>query len=394
MSDHDGGDASASVRLPLDLSLVSAHLNRKFITATQFSAGQSNPTYLLEDDAQNKVVLRRQPPGDLLPTAHDIVREHRVLSALANSSVPVPRILHLCKDKVVLGVDWYVMTFVNGCAPSDERLPGFSATQRATAWHSAIKTLAALHSVDHVAIGLQNHGKPGGGYVKRQLNAWSRAFGMVEAWLQEQHEEQSEGEPSDGNTVFDDDGRERLTRVLDAGDGMAKLEAGLRALLTTHAGSEPADEPTCIVHGDYRLGNLLLDVATGEVKAVLDWELSTLGHPLCDLAYFLSAHTAPAELGGFAGRPLPPGTPSEAEARKLYVELRGGALKLSDAQFAFFCAHAWHRRAAILHGVFARALQGNASAPDALKVGANGFCECVRLGSEALARAGGSRSRL
>ena len=175
---------------------------------------------------------------------------------------------------------------------------------------------------------------------------------------------------------------------------MAKLEAGLRALLTTHAGSEPADEPTCIVHGDYRLGNLLLDVATGEVKAVLDWELSTLGHPLCDLAYFLSAHTAPAELGGFAGRPLPPGTPSEAEARKLYVELRGGALKLSDAQFAFFCAHAWHRRAAILHGVFARALQGNASAPDALKVGANGFCECVRLGSEALARAGGSRSRL
>ena len=320
----DGGGSRRLRPPPTDLS-SSPPTNRKFITATQFSAGQSNPTYLLEDDAKNKVVLRRQPPGDLLPTAHDIVREHRVLSALANSSVPVPRILHLCTGENILGVDWYVMTFVDGCAPSDERLPGFSAAQRATAWHSAIKTLAALHSVDHVAIGLQNHGKPGGGYVKRQLNAWSRAFGMVEAWLQEQHEEQSEREQSDGNTVFDDDGRERLKRVLDAGDGMAKLEAGLRALLTTHAGSEPADEPTCIVHGDYRLGNLLLDVATGEVKAVLDWELSTLGHPLCDLAYFLSAHTAPAELGGFAGRPLPPGTPSEAEARKLYVELRGGA---------------------------------------------------------------------
>ena len=141
------------------------------------------------------------------------------------------------------------------------------------------------------------------------------------------------------------------------------------------------------MHGDFRLGNVLL-AADGTVAAVLDWELSTLGHPWCDLAYFLSAHGAPHELGGFGGlAALPAGTPSEAEALAVYTELRGKPAP-SAAQWAFFRAHSWHRKAAICHGVFARALQGNASAPDALRVGALGFVECVRLGLEALEAAG------
>lgn len=390
-------DGLTSPRLPLDVAAVAAYLAKEccipapvWTSVRQFSAGQSNPTYLLEGGPQaaafSKVVLRRQPPGDLLPSAHDVRREHRVLKALARTPVPVPNVLALCTDSEVLGVDWMVMEYVAGVAPDDERLPGFTAESRSTAWASAIAVLAALHSVDHIEVGLSAHGRPGGGYVKRQLNAWSRTFGMVEAWLQER-QEQLDDAAADANAESPPLGaqaRAMLVKVLAAGSEMATLEEQLRAGLAENVGA-PADEPTCIVHGDYRLGNLLLHPQSGSVMAVLDWELSTLGHPLCDVAYFLSAHGAPSELGGFGGMALPPGTPSEAVALQLYCEQAGVPVP-PPSTWAFFCAHAWHRRAAICHGVFARALQGNASAPDALRLGALGFCECVRLGLEAMAR--------
>ena len=382
-------------RLPLDVDAVALHVSASlsipapaWTSVRQFSAGQSNPTYLLEGDSGilSKVVLRRQPPGDLLPSAHDIVREHRVLSALYSTPVPVPRVLALCTDRDILGVDWMIMEYITGMAPSDERLPDFSADSRTCAWASAISVLAALHTVDHVDVGLSAHGRPGGGYVKRQLNAWSRTFSMVEAWLQERHE-QLDADVADAAGApipLDADARAMLARVLACGSDMNTLEEQLREGLLRHAGA-PADEPTCIVHGDYRLGNLLLHPHSGSVMAVLDWELSTLGHPLCDVAYFLSAHSAPSELGGFGGKALPKGTPSEAQALELYCT-RAGVAVPTAAQWAFFCAHAWHRRAAIMHGVFARAIQGNASAPDAMSLGCLGFTECVRLGLEAMAR--------
>ena len=178
------------VRLRLDTFAVqnwlSAHGHdvQTVRVLAQFGAGQSNPTYLLlciGPSGQSKLVLRRKPPGELLPSAHDVVREHRVMAALQGTGVPVPRVRGLCTSEFVLGVPFYVMDYVAGRVLTDERLPGMQPEERTATWTNVVQTLAALHSVDYRTVGLEKHGKVGGGgYALRQLEVWSRQFGAVD----------------------------------------------------------------------------------------------------------------------------------------------------------------------------------------------------------------------
>ena len=393
---------TSDVRLSIDLEAVGRFLSAatettlRFTSARQFNAGQSNPTYLLESADGKPIVVRRQPAGRLLPSAHDVAREYRVISALRDTAVPVPRVLALCADKSVWdGVQWYAMEFVAGEVMQDDTLPEASPADRRALWLDAARVLATMHSLDHRAIGLGAHGKPGGGYAQRQVKSWARSFRAVDEYVRKAAtSEWAEAAGCEG----------MLAELSEASDGMARLEGLLAAGMAEHVGP-PEKEPTCLVHGDYRLGNVITargpDGALG-VAAVLDWELSTLGHPLCDLAYFMGSYNSPRWMGGFrtdaedaAGGSLvlPPGTPSPDEIIDLYCRVRG-VPRPSEATFHFFLALTWHRKAGIMYGVLARAMQGNASATSAAQVGLSGFCSSVQEALRSVERAGVQRSKL
>jgi aminoglycoside phosphotransferase (APT) family kinase protein len=286
----------------------------------QFQGGQSNPTFLLTAPA-GKYVMRKQPPGRLLPSAHAIDREFRVQSALKGTPVPVVPMRLYCEDPSIVGTPFYVMDYIPGRIFANPALPELNHLQRKAAYHAFAETLAALHEVDFAAIGLAEYGRTEG-YAARQLKRWS-----------EQYEASK-------------------TAHIEA---MDKLIAWLKS-------SVPAEDEAAITHGDYRIGNMMFEVADPHIIAVLDWELSTLGHPLADLGYVCMTYRIPAQtalLSGLRGLDLPAlGIPTEQELVAAYCH-RAGRDGVPD--LTFFIALSFFRYASIAQGVYARALQGNAA---------------------------------
>jgi aminoglycoside phosphotransferase (APT) family kinase protein len=298
------------------------------IEVQQFAGGQSNPTFLVQSPA-HRYVLRRKPPGRLLPSAHAVDREFRVLEALKDSPVPVAQVHALCEDPEVIGSAFYVMDYVEGRIFWDALLPEVAAPERRAVYSEMVRVLAALHSMDYVAVGLGEFGKPGH-YVERQVLRWTQQYRASQT-----------------------ESLEPMERLIE--------------WLPKHI---PADEQTAIVHGDFRLDNTIFHPTEPRILAVLDWELSTLGHPLVDFAYYcLRFHLPVAEFRGLGGvHPESHSLPTEAEAVAQYCRLRGIA-PVAPQDWAYYSAFCMFRLAGILQGVLARALQGNASSATALQAG-------------------------
>jgi aminoglycoside phosphotransferase (APT) family kinase protein len=298
------------------------------IEVQQFAGGQSNPTYLVQSP-ERRYVLRRKPPGKLLPSAHAVEREFRVLAALKDTNVPVPTVHALCEDPEVIGSAFYVMDYVEGRIFWDATLPEVQAANRRAIYEEMLRVQAALHSVDYASVGLADYGKPGQ-YVERQVVRWTQQYRASE------------------------------TEKIDA---MEKLIEWLPRHI-------PADEQTSIVHGDFRLDNTIFHPTEPRMLAVLDWELSTLGHPLVDFAYFCVRYHLPvAEFRGLGGAdPKALMIPTEAESVAEYCRLRGIA-PVPEKDWTYYSAFCMFRLAGILQGVLARALQGNASSATALQAG-------------------------
>ena len=297
--------------------------------ARKFAGGQSNPTFLLEAES-GRYVLRRKPPGELLKSAHAIDREFRLIRALAGSAVPVPAALCLCDDDSVIGSMFYVMEHLDGRVLWEPTLPELSNERRAGVYDEMNRVLVALHSVDPTAVGLADFGQPGS-YYARQVSRWTRQYRAAET-----------------------------TRV----DAMEQLMGWLEARI-------PADDGrVSLVHGDYRLDNLMFHPVEDRIIAVLDWELSTLGHPYADLAYQCMQWRLPAGqaalrgLGGVDRAVL--GIPDEKSYVASYCA-RMGIEGIDD--WNFYLAVSFFRLAAICQGVYKRGIDGNASSVEALRYG-------------------------
>lgn len=298
------------------------------ITARKFPDGQSNPTFLIQA-ASGKYVLRRKPPGELLKSAHAVDREFRVMMALSETDVPVARPLHLCRDEGVIGSMFYLMEYVDGRVMWDPALPGKEPDERRAIYSEMVRVLATLHSVDIEKVGLSNYGKPGN-YFARQIDRWSRQY-----------------RASETETIH---AMEYLMQWLPA--------------------NMPVDDgQIALVHGDFRLDNMLFHPTETKVLSLLDWELSTLGHPFADLAYqcmqlrMQSSGIMPG-LGGVDREAL--GIPTEREYVAAYCAQRGIS---SIENWNFYVVFSFFRFAAILQGVKQRALDGNASSAKAKEMG-------------------------
>lgn len=295
----------------------------------QFQGGQSNPTFLLDTDS-GQYVLRKKPPGKTLPSAHMVEREYKVMRALSEyTEVPVPVTRALCEDSSVIGTPFYVMDYLEGRIVSHPALRALDRHERMLAHFSAVDTLAALHSVDVNQIGLGDYGRPEG-YVARQVSRWTKQY---------------QASKTDDMPAMD------------------KLMDWLPKNL-------PSTDECAIAHGDYRFGNLMLATDKAEVIAILDWELSTLGHPLADLAYYCLPYHLPSDMDGMrglVGEDLEAlGIPDEQETIARYCKQTG---RDGIADWHVFLAFSLFRLAAILQGVYKRALDGNAANADALQVG-------------------------
>jgi aminoglycoside phosphotransferase (APT) family kinase protein len=296
------------------------------MTAERIGGGQSNPTYWLRF-GERAVVLRKQPAGELLPSAHAVDREHRVMAALAATAVPVPKMLHFCADRSVIGTLFYVMEALDGRVIHDSSIPGVSPAGRAAMYDSMNDVLARLHRVDWQAVGLEGFGRPGN-YFARQISRWTRQW----------HASKTREIPEIDQLI-------------------AWLPANLPA----------GDDETTIVHGDFRLGNLMFHPREPRVIAILDWELSTLGHPLADLAHnCLLWHATRAMYYGVEDLDQAAlGIPAEADYVRRYCARTGR----QDGITAFHLAFAMFRFAVIFEGIAQRARIGTAAAADAEKVG-------------------------
>jgi aminoglycoside phosphotransferase (APT) family kinase protein len=297
------------------------------IAVTQFQGGQSNPTYRI-DTANGAYVLRKKPPGKLLPKAHQIEREYAFMEALSGS-IPVPKMLHLCEDENVIGQSFYVMEHVEGRIFPDARLLGAERKGRRQLSFELMRVMARLHKADAEALGLSGFGKPGG-YIARQLSLWSRQYEAAK---------------------FEDN--EAMDRVI------PWLEMRL-----------PERDEIAIVHGDYRSHNILFSPDEPKIAAVLDWEIATIGNPLSDVAYAcLPYHMSEDDLKGFQGEdPDALGIPPEEEMVAAYCREAGRA-ELPD--WHFFLVFSLFRSAAIRAGVYRRGLDGTAADKEgALKTGA------------------------
>lgn len=296
----------------------------------RFRGGQSNPTFLLDAGAR-RYVLRRKPAGDLLPSAHAVEREFRVMRALRGSGVPVPEVHALCEDASVIGSSFYVMAFVDGRVLWDPTLPELDRGARAAVCDEMNRVQAALHEVDAAAVGLGDFGRPGH-YVARQLARWTTQYRA------------SETEPI-----------EAMDRLID--------------WLSTRV---PERSASAVVHGDYRLDNLVFHPAEPRILAVLDWELSTLGDPLADFAYHCMAwRLAPPfrGLGHLGPQALAAqGLPAEADHVAAYCRRRGLA-PVDAGEWEFYMAFNLFRAAAIAQGIMGRAQAGNAASEHALAAG-------------------------
>lgn len=281
----------------------------------QFDTGQSNPTFLL-DAGGSRYVLRKKPPGELLPKAHMVEREYRVMKALAETDVPVPRTLLLCEDAAIIGTPFYLMEYLEGRVIFDASAAGRQVHEE------TIRVLATLHSIDYEKIGLGDFGKPGN-YFERQISRWTRQYQASRT-----------------------DDLQSMNRLMD--------------WLPSNV---PEDDATRLVHGDYRIDNVIFHPSEPRILGVVDWELATLGHPLADLAYYCQAyHVAtphqPRLMGGAD-------VPSEDEVISSYCRLTG---RDGVPDWSFYLAFSMFRLAAIGQGVYKRGLDGNASSTRALEM--------------------------
>jgi aminoglycoside phosphotransferase (APT) family kinase protein len=294
------------------------------LSVERFPGGQSNPTFKLITPGR-RYVLRRKPPGEVLASAHAVDREFRVLAALGAAQFPVPRVFGLCADEAVIGSMFYVMELVDGRILWDGRLPDMRPAERRAIYEAQLDTLAALHSLDPVAIGLEGFGKPGN-YFARQVARWTKQYRASDA-----------------------------PRLND-----------MELLIAWLPESVPPEAPARVVHGDYRLDNMVLDADAPRVKAVLDWELSTLGDPIADLTYWLMHWVTPAhERNSLSGLDLGAlGIPSHGEALARYLGRTGLKLK---RPLEWYLAYNLFRLAAILQGVAGRAKLGQANNERALQ---------------------------
>jgi aminoglycoside phosphotransferase (APT) family kinase protein len=293
----------------------------------QFLGGQSNPTFLIED-ASGSYVMRKKPPGKLLPSAHAVDREFRVISALAGSRVPVAKAHVLCDDESVIGQMFYVMDYVSGRVLTERGFPSCTREERSAMYHAMADVFGALHAVDYTAVGLDDFGRPSG-YVARQVARWSKQYeaSKIEDW-----------EPMDN-------------------------------LIAWLPKNDPADDQASIVHGDYRPGNLIFDNDKPEIVAVLDWELATIGHPLADLGYFLMPYRLDhgASAYGIQGMDLDGlGIPPEEAVLESYAKAAG---RTHVPNIDYYVVFSMFRLAAIQAGVLRRGLDGNAADPRAIERG-------------------------
>ncbi|MBX3481472.1 MAG: phosphotransferase [Caulobacter sp.] len=289
----------------------------------KFRGGQSNPTYQLVTPAQ-RYVLRRKPPGKLLPSAHAVDREYKVIAALNTVNFPVAKAYALCMDEDVLGTIFYVMEQVEGRILWDGTLPDYAPAERRKIYEAEIGTLAALHNVDYKAIGLEDYGRPGN-YFSRQVSRWTKQYQASET----------------------------------------SLIPEMNKLIAWFPENTPEDDQTSIVHGDYRLDNMILHPTEPKVAAVLDWELSTLGNPLADFSYFLMSWVMPSqERGGLSGIDdlTAYGIPTIEEAVAQYCKATGrDGLPNLDWYFAYNL----FRLAGICQGIVGRVRDGTANSAHA-----------------------------
>lgn len=307
------------------------------LTVEQFKGGQSNPTYKLVTPGGAWVMRSKPgPAAKLLPSAHAIEREYRVMQALAATAVPVPRMVALCEDEAVIGRAFYLMDFVAGRVLWDPALPGMSPAERAAIHDEANRVIAALHTVDVAAVGLADYGRPGN-YFERQIARWSKQY------------QASVTEPI-----------AEMDRLIDWLP--RQLPAGARD-----------ERQVAVVHGDFRLDNLVFAPDAPRVVAVLDWELSTLGHPLADFSYHCMAwHIPPGMFRGLGGLDLAAlGIPSEADYVRRYCERTGRAdPEALMADWNFYLAYNLFRLASITQGIAKRVVDGTASSAQAKATGA------------------------
>ena len=325
---------SDSSRFDFDTALLASYLEQQVegfkgpLTATKFAGGQSNPTFLIEA-ASGKYVLRCKPPGELLKSAHAVDREFKVMSALGDTEVPVAKAYHLCEDNSVIGSMFYLMEYIDGRVIWDPALPEQDNINRREIYAEMNRVLAALHSVDIDAVGLSDYGRPGN-YFERQINRWIKQYQASEI----------------------------------------KTIANMNRLIESLPKNTPADDNRIsLVHGDFRLDNMMFSQRENKVLALVDWELSTLGHPFADLAYQcmqlrMNPDAAIQGLGDIDRKDL--GIPTEQEYVASYCERMGID---TIPNWNFYIAFSAFRFAAILQGVKKRAVDGNASSEKAHKMG-------------------------
>jgi len=338
---------AGEVRVGLDESALAAWMAAHVagfagpLSIEQFKGGQSNPTYRLSTPGA-WYVLRRKPPGQLVKGAHDVLREARVLRALAPTPVPVPPVLAVCDDDTVIGSAFYVMALVEGRIFWDAGFGEVPKAGRAAYFDAMNATIAALHEIDPIAVGLGDYGKPGN-FFARQIGRWTRQY---------------------------------------LEDSDAGRDADMDALVEWLPTAIPAGDESAIVHGDFRCDNVIFHPERPEIVALLDWELSTLGHPLSDFAYHAILYRMPPDIvAGLDGAdPVPLGLPSEADYIAAYCA-RTGRGGIPD--WDFYIAFNFFRLAAIFHGIKGRVIRGTAASAHARERAA-AFPRLARLAREAM----------
>lgn len=324
------GTKEVEAHLQLDLARLETYLQQVIpdyagpLSLKRFKGGQSNPTYQLVTPAR-KYVLRRKPPGPLLPSAHAVDREYRVIRALHGAGFPVPRPFALCEDPAVLGTTFYVMEMVEGRVLWEMSLPGMTRDERAAIYDSMVSTLARMQKLDYRALGLEDFGKPTD-YFARQITRWGKTYVVSE------------------------------TEQIPA---MDRLNAWLPA-------NVPSNDETTLVHGDYRMDNMIVHPTEPRVIAVLDWKLSTLGHPLGDFTYHLLPWLLPGmgeKVSNLGGLDLPAlGIPTLEQYIHRYCALTGRG---EIPHFEFYTAYTVWRLACIYQGIIKRVEEGTAASADA-----------------------------
>jgi aminoglycoside phosphotransferase (APT) family kinase protein len=329
------GTKPVSERQKFDIGILQEYMQQHIegfsgeLSIEQFKGGQSNPTFKLTADGKSYVLRTKPgPAAKLLASAHAIDREFRVMDALNKAGFPAARQYALCTDESVIGRAFYIMEFVNGRVLWDQSLPGMSNNERGQYYDEMNRVIAQLHTIDYAAIGLADYGKPGN-YFTRQIDRWTKQYKAAET---------------------------------------EKIEA-MDRLIEWLPQNIPAGDEISIVHGDYRLDNIIFHPTEPRILAVLDWELSTLGHPLADFSYHcMSWHIAPGQFRGIGGLDLKAlGIPSEEEYIAKYCERTGKTINKED--FTFYLAYNMFRMAGILQGIMKRYVDGTAASEQALKAG-------------------------